>query len=135
MFELKQGEKYVPEFYGELKSLIDELVMHQHVVIDTATLRRCRQDLAVSKFMFDLSLSLQSQVRSQILRGDSILTLTITFSKVMCDSTGADVPHAPSIKQTVMVPRRGRGCRRGRGRDFGGGRGSFGGGCDSYGGI
>ena len=35
---------------------------------------------------------------------DSIPTLTITFSKVMCDSTGADVPHAPSIKQTVMIP-------------------------------
>jgi len=29
LFELKQGDKFVPEFYGELKSLIDELEMHQ----------------------------------------------------------------------------------------------------------
>ena len=28
LFELKQGDKSVPEFYGELKGLIDELEMH-----------------------------------------------------------------------------------------------------------
>ena len=38
LFELK-GDKFVLEFYGELKGLIDELEMHQHVVIDVATLR------------------------------------------------------------------------------------------------
>ena len=25
LFEFEQGDKFVPEFYGELKSLIDEL--------------------------------------------------------------------------------------------------------------
>jgi len=29
LFELKQRDKFVPEFYGELKGLIDELEMHQ----------------------------------------------------------------------------------------------------------
>ena len=28
LFELKQGDIFVPEFYGELKRLIDELEMH-----------------------------------------------------------------------------------------------------------
>ena len=28
LFELKQGDKSMPKFYGELKSLIDELEMH-----------------------------------------------------------------------------------------------------------
>ena len=64
LFELKQEDKSVLEFYGELKSLIDELEMYQLAVIDAATLREYRQDLTVSKFLYDLSPSLQSQVRS-----------------------------------------------------------------------
>jgi len=28
LFELKQGDRLVPEFYGELKGLIDELETH-----------------------------------------------------------------------------------------------------------
>jgi len=28
LFELKQGDRYVPEFYDELKSLIDGLRIH-----------------------------------------------------------------------------------------------------------
>ena len=43
------------EFYGELKGLIDELEIHQPVVTYAATLRGSRQDLAVSKFLYDLS--------------------------------------------------------------------------------
>ena len=39
LFELKQGDRYVPEFYDKLKGFIDELEMHQHDVIDAATLR------------------------------------------------------------------------------------------------
>ena len=55
LFELKHGDRFVPEFYGELEGLIDELDMHQPPVTDVATLRRYRQDLAVSKFLSGLS--------------------------------------------------------------------------------
>ena len=123
LFELKQGDKFVPEFYGELKGLIDELEMHQLSVTDAATLSGYRQDLAVSKFLSSLSPTLRSQVRSQILGGDSIHTLTATFSRVMRVSTRSDVSSAPSIEQSVMIF--GRGIGHGHGRDFGGrGRGS-----------
>jgi len=85
----------------------------------------------VSKFLPGLSPTLQSQVRGQILGGDSILTLTATFSRVMRVSTRADVFSAPSIEQSAMVSGHGRG----RGRDFGGrGRRFVGGGRGSYGG-
>ena len=57
---LKRGDRCVPEFYEELKSLIDELDMHLPAVIDTVTLRRHRQDLVVSKFLSPLSPSLRS---------------------------------------------------------------------------
>jgi len=92
--------------------------MHRPSVTDAATLRGYRQDLAVSKFLSDLSATLRSQVRGQILGGDSILTLTVTFSRVMRVSTGADIFSAHSIEQFVMVSGRdhGRGC--GRDRDF-----------------
>ena len=55
LFELKQGDRSVPEFYKQLKGLIDELEIHQSAVIDVATLKGCRQDLAVSKFLSGLS--------------------------------------------------------------------------------
>ena len=55
LFELKQGDRFVPEFYGELKTLIDELEMHQPAVTDAATLTGYHQDLAVSKFLSGLS--------------------------------------------------------------------------------
>ena len=63
-------------------------------------------------------------MRGQNLGGDNIPTLTVTFSRVMLVSTGADASSASSIDQFVMYSGRGRG--RGRGHDFRGGRGSFG---------
>ena len=69
----------------------------------------------MSKFLSDLSPTLKSQVRDQLLGGDSILTLTITFSRVMRVSTGVDVISASSIDQSAMYFGRGIG----RGRDFG----------------
>jgi len=50
LFELKQGDRSVPEFYGELKGLIDELEMHQPAVTDAATLSEYHQDLAYQNF-------------------------------------------------------------------------------------
>ena len=121
----------MPKFYGELKVLIDELEMHQPTVTDAATLRGYRKDLALSKFLFGLSPALGSQVRGQILRRDSIPTLTAVFSRVMRVSTGVDVSSAPLIEQSIMVYVR----DKGRGRDFrgrgrecvGGERGPYGG--------
>jgi len=52
LFELKQGDKYVPE-----------LEMHRPAVTSVATLRGYRQDLAVLKFLSGLCPSLRSQVR------------------------------------------------------------------------
>jgi len=103
LFKLKQGDRYVIEFYGELKGHIDELKMHQPVVTDAATLRRYRQDLAISKFLFGLSPTLRSQTRGQILGGDSIPALTVTFSRVMRVSTKSEVLSAPSIEQCAMI--------------------------------
>ena len=60
LFDLKQGDRYMPEFYGELKGLIDELEMHQLSVTDVATLRGYHQDLALSKFLSGLSPTLRS---------------------------------------------------------------------------
>ena len=48
-------ERSVLEFYGELKSLTNELEMHQPVVTDAVTLRGYHQDLVVLKFLFGLS--------------------------------------------------------------------------------
>ena len=62
LFELKWGGRFVLEFYGELKSLIDELEMQQPAVTDAATLSGYRQGLAVSEFLFELSHLLRTGV-------------------------------------------------------------------------
>ena len=59
LFELKHRDRHVPEFYGESKSLIEELEIYQ-LVTDVATLRGYRQDFVISKFLFGLSLLLRS---------------------------------------------------------------------------
>ena len=71
-------------------------------------------------------LTLRSQVRGQILGGDSIPTLTATFSRVMRVSTGADLSFASSIDLSVMYSGCGRDHDRGRECDFRGERGLFG---------
>jgi len=48
-------------------------------------------------------------VRGQILEGDSIPTLTATFSRVIRVSTRSDVSSTPSIKQFAMISACGRG--------------------------
>ena len=63
-------------------------------------------------------------MRGQILGGDSIPTLTVTFSRVMRVSTRAGVSFVLSMDQSAIYSGRGRG--HGRGRDFGRGHGSFG---------
>ena len=99
--------------------------MLQPTVIDAAILRRYRQDLTVLKFLFGLSPSLRSQVLDQILRGDTIPTLTSTFFRVMRVFTGADVISALSIEQSTMASGHGRDHGRGCECDFVGGRGSY----------
>ena len=58
----QQGYRSVPEFYEELKGLIDELEMHQPTVTVATTPRGYLQDLAVSKFLSGLSPFLRSQL-------------------------------------------------------------------------
>ena len=116
LFELKQEDRSVLEFYEKLTGLIDELEMHQPAVTNATTLRGYHQDLAVSKFLFSLSL-LRYQVRDQILGGNSIPILTTTFSRVMRVFTGVDVSPTLSIEQLAMISRLGRG--RGSDCDFG----------------
>jgi len=84
----------------------------------------------VSKFLSGLSPTLRSQMRGQILGGDSILTLTAIFSRVTHVSTGADVSSTLSIDESTIYSIRGRGRGRGHDHDFGGRHGSFGAGCN-----
>jgi len=62
LFELKYGDRSVPEFYDELKGLIDELEIHQSSVTDAEGCRLLLMDL-VSKFLSGLNPTLRSQVR------------------------------------------------------------------------
>ena len=110
----------MPKFYGELKVVIDELEMHQPTVTDATILRRYRQNLVVSVSIW-LEPFTTSQVRGQILGGDSMPTLTTTFSRVMRVSSGADVSSASSSEHPAMISGRDRG--RGRDRNFGRGHG------------
>ena len=81
LFKLRQEDQSVPEYYRELKSLMDELAMHQSAVTNTTTPREYFQDLAVSKLLSEVSLIVITGARS-VLGGNSIPTLIVTFSSV-----------------------------------------------------
>jgi len=115
LFELKQGDRSMTEFYDKLKSLINELKMHQPAITDAATLRGYCQDLTVSKFLSGFSPSLRSQVRGQILRGE-YFHVNCHLLQSYAGIFGADIFSAPFIEQSAMISGRDRG--RGRGRDF-----------------
>jgi len=82
LFELKQGDRSVPEFYKELKSLIDELEMHQPAVIDAATLRISS---GYNNFKVSIWLEFYTTIPDARLDtgGDSIPTFTLTFLRII----------------------------------------------------
>lgn len=51
-------ETSVSEYYFVLRSTLNDLAIHQILVIDFKTLRQCHQDLALAKFLSVLDPSL-----------------------------------------------------------------------------
>jgi len=50
LFKLKQGDKFAPEFYGEVTSLIDELKVHPPAVTDAADIDGVSRSRGVKSF-------------------------------------------------------------------------------------
>lgn len=72
-------------------------------------LRQYRQDLAVAKSFFSLDSSLLIHVRCQILAGDNILSLTMTYFRALRVSTGSSncfitVPTTNDIASIMNSP-------------------------------
>ena len=87
--------------------------MHQSTVTDASTLRGYRQDLAVSKFLSSLSLSLCSQVRGQMLE-EIIFSHWLLLSSKLCvyplelmchlHHLLNNLPWSPDVAEVVSRP-------------------------------
>jgi hypothetical protein len=130
LFTTKQAGRPLQEFYGSLRSLLNQLEVYQPYTTDIATQRRYREELAVALFLAGLDSPVSSQIRGPILSAPSLPSLGETFSTALRVSTGAVSPVAPlSVTESTALlssgPRsrsRGSDGGRGRGRD-GQGRG------------
>lgn len=76
-FLLSSRKMSVLTYYSQLRSILDELIFHQHLVLEY------RQDLINSKFVSDLDSPLPTLVQGQIIAGESVPSLTATYSKVL----------------------------------------------------
>jgi len=64
-----------------LKGILDDLDVHQPLIIDLRVLKGYCEDLAVAKFLSGLNPLLVTQVRGQILRSNNVLSLSSSYSK------------------------------------------------------
>ena len=118
-FTLQQGDQSAQELYTSIRVLLDELEVYQPLVPDVIVMQEYREELVMPKSLFALKPELASQAWGQILGGDTVPSLTIAFSHVLCIATSTPIVH--NDQSTLAT----YGCRRdtghGRGRDSGGG--------------
>ena len=63
LFTIRQGERSVQEYFTHLRALLDELEMYQPLTGDVSQMKRYREELAVSVYLFSLNSDLSSQIR------------------------------------------------------------------------
>ena len=80
MFTIHQGERSVQEHFTRLRALLHELEMYQPLTEDVSQMKKYRQELAVSIYLFSLNSNLSSQIRGQVLGVDSLPDLQTVFS-------------------------------------------------------
>ena len=78
LFNCKQGDRSIAEFYSSLKGIWEELNVHQPLTTDLNTLKAQRAKFQVATFLSSLSSELQP-LKSQLLAGDKVLTLNEAF--------------------------------------------------------
>ena len=122
LFTIRQGEHSIQKHFTRLRALLDELEMYQPLTGDISQMKKYREELAVSIYLFNLNSNLSSQIRGQVLGADSLLDLQTVLSKSLPISTGTSTPTSTSTstpESSAMAATRGRGHGdfRGNGRD------------------
>ncbi|KAG8373563.1 hypothetical protein BUALT_Bualt11G0037500 [Buddleja alternifolia] len=118
LFSLQQGDHSVTELYTTLHGILDELDIHQPLLLDLIKLHEYREGLAVAKFMSALRPKISNQIRGQIFGGDVVPSLSSTFSRALRVSTATPLPFSAPLTsdQSAMAV---MGGRRGRALDSG----------------
>ena len=75
LFSLRQNDGFVSTYYTHIRSLLEELEVHQPFVADVAVMKRYREELTVAIFPAGLCTDLASQIRGQILGADTVSSL------------------------------------------------------------
>jgi len=103
--------------YFTLRGIVDKLDVHQPLVTDLWMLKRYCEGQAMSKFLSGLDPSLVTHIRSHILDGNNVPSLSTAYSKVLHVSTGfkPTAGHISHIEHSAMIARHDRG--RGRGHE------------------
>ncbi|XP_039139827.1 uncharacterized protein LOC120277136 [Dioscorea cayenensis subsp. rotundata] len=130
LFTARQGDRTAPQFFTHIRSLLDELDIYQPLVLDLATLRRYRNEVAVIAYLSGLPVEMQNQVKGSILSSERMPDLAVVYARVLrLSSTSTSPSPVVSSDQSALLASRGRGgkgsSRGGRGAGRGDSRNRF----------
>ncbi|KAG8381702.1 hypothetical protein BUALT_Bualt05G0000200 [Buddleja alternifolia] len=91
------GDHSVTELYTTLHGILDELDIHQPLLLDLIKLREYREGLAVAKFISALRPEISNQIRGQIFGGNVVPSLSSTFSRALRVSTATPSPFSTPL--------------------------------------
>ncbi|XP_018716081.2 uncharacterized protein LOC108954493 [Eucalyptus grandis] len=124
IFNFKQGDKSLGEYYSALKGMWEELNLYQPITTDLERLKTQRVEFQVAKFLSRLN-ALTYAVKSRFFFGERVPSMNEAFCRIQ----RIVPPSSTSSKDNsaFVASSGGRGGFSNKGRGFGGGRSRGGG--------
>ncbi|KAL3721854.1 hypothetical protein ACJRO7_034230 [Eucalyptus globulus] len=119
IFNFKQGDKSLGEYYSALKGMWEELNLYQPITTDLERLKTQRSEFQVAKFLSGLNADLQP-VKSQLLAGDRVPSMNEAFCRIQRIVPPSSTLSKDNSAFVAGSGGRGRGGVSNRGRGFGG---------------
>ncbi|XP_048132459.1 uncharacterized protein LOC115726562 isoform X2 [Rhodamnia argentea] len=126
IFNFKQGDKSLGEYYSALKGMWEELNLYQPITTDLERLKTQRAEFQVAKFLSGLNTDLQL-VKSQLLAGEQVPSMNEAFCRIQRIVSPSSTSSRDSSALLATSGGHGRGRFSNRGRGLLGGRGRVGG--------
>ncbi|KAK3420744.1 hypothetical protein EUGRSUZ_G01582 [Eucalyptus grandis] len=126
IFNFKQGDKSLGEYYSALKGMWEELNLYQPITTDLERLKTQRSEFQVAKFLSGLNADLQP-VKSQLLAGERVPSMNEAFCRIQRIVPPSSTSSKDNSAFVAGSGGRGRGGFSNRGRGFGGNRSRGGG--------
>ncbi|XP_030521717.1 uncharacterized protein LOC115734883 [Rhodamnia argentea] len=122
IFNFKQGDNSLGEYYSALKGMWEELNLYQPITTDLERLKTQRTEFQVAKFLSGLNADLQP-VKSQLLAGEKVPSMNGAFGRIQRIVPPSSTSSKDNYALVASSGTRGHGGFSHRGHGLGGGHG------------